>query len=160
MESPNYTCVIHNETLLLMSDKVTFKKIQDISESDEVMTIDINTTGTLDFVPTKIYNKYTKMSKKLYQVESKNKNIKMTADQLILAEWTFDVPYTCPLDKIHKGKIIYTLCETSKNVVLSVINNIYQVENEMVYYFTCSNNIFVTSTFIISSGEKNIFNPI
>jgi len=160
MESSKHTCGLTQGTQLLMPDGITFKKVQDISANEEVMMIDIATTGTLDYVPTKISNKYTKMSKKLYYVESGNKQIKITDDQLILSEWTFDVPYTCPVDKIHKGQIIYSFCQDSKKIVLSVIKNIYQIENEIVYYFTCDKNIFVTSTFIISSGKENIFNPI
>jgi hypothetical protein len=160
MESSEYNCVVHAETLFLMADGVTFKSIQDISASEEVMTVDLDTTGTLDYTPTKIYDKYTKMSKKLYQVESDGNKIKLTDEQLILAEFTFDVPFTHSPDKIHNGEIVYAFCENRKVICLSVIKNVYQVENEMVYYFKCNKNIFVTSSFIISNGEPKTFDPI
>ena len=156
MESTNYFCHIPFDTLLMMSDGKTFKKIQDITYLEQVMTFNPDTFEYSK--PEYISNKFTKNSRKLYQVEiTDGSQIQITDEQLILAEWTFDVPFLCSSDKVSQGNIIYSFCKEREIIVLSVIKNIYQVENKMVCYFTCNNNIFVTSSLVISHGESKIF---
>ena len=160
MNSINHTCIVHPETLFLMADG-TFKTIEEITEDDEIMTLDIETTASLDYKPSKISNKTTKMSEKLYQVKGTNAPpIKLTNEQLILAEFTFDVPFSQPSDKIYKGSIVYSFCKERKIVALDVIKDFQSIENEMVYSFTCIKNTFVTSSFVISNGEGKIFDTI
>lgn len=156
MEITNYLCHIPYDTLLMMSDGKTFKKIQDIKYNEQIMTFNPDTFKYNK--PVNISNKFKKMSGKLYQVEdSSGLQIQITDEQLILAEWKFNVPFLCPSDKIIQGNVIYSLCKERGTIVLSVIKKIYQVENKMVCYFTCTNNTFVTPSLVISNGKPEIF---
>lgn len=156
METTTYLCHIPFDTLLMMSDGKSFKKIQDIKHDEEIMTFNPETFKYNK--PVNISNKFKKMSGKLYQVEdSSGLQIQITDEQLILAEWKLDVPFLCLSDKINQGNVIYTFCKERETIVVSVIKKIYQVENKMVCYFTCNNNTFITPSLVISNGEPEIY---
>lgn len=143
MDSSN-TYEIPSSTLLMMGDGVTYKKIGDMASDDKVMTIN-------PFEPTDIFIKSIGMSQKLFTIiDSFDNTIDLTNNQLVMIEMN-DQYILKPVDKLNKGDIFYIFCKQEKKIVLSVIKDIYQTDNELVYQFVCNKNLFITSSFIVSS---------
>lgn len=143
MNSSNNVYEIPSSTLLMMNDGVTYKKIGDMTLDDKVMTIN-------PFEPTEIFIKSIGMSQKLFTIiDSLDNTINLTDNQLVMIEIN-DQYILKPVDKLSKGDISYIFCKQEKKIVLSVIKDIYQTDNELVYQFECNKNLFITSSFIVS----------
>ena len=144
MDSSNNTFEISSSTLLMMGDSVTFKKIGDMTPEDTVMTIS-------PFGAASINIKSIGMSKKLFTIlDSFGNTINLPDTQLVMIEMNDDYILK-QVDKLSKGDIFYSFCTKENKIVLSVIKDIYQTDNEMVYQFTCDKKYFITQSFIVSN---------
>jgi hypothetical protein len=150
MDSSNNIYEISSSTMLMMGDGVTYKKIGDMTSDDKVMSI--NPFMTINsFEPTDIIIKSVGMSNKLFTiVDSFDNTINLTDNQLVMIE--INSRYILkPVEKLSKGDISYIFCKQEKKIVLSVIKDIYQTDNELVYQFECNKQLFITSSFIVSN---------
>ena len=145
MNFSNKVYEIPSSTLLMMDDSVTYKKIGDMTLNDKVMTIN-------PFEPTDIIIKSIGMSQKLFTIiDSFDNTINLTDNQLVMIEIN-DQYILKPVDKLSKGDISFILCKQENKIVLSVIKEIYETNNELMYQFECNKDLFITSSFIVSSN--------
>jgi len=161
-----YLCLT-GDTEVLLSDRLTIKKIKDMNDGDRVTTV--NPETLLD-EPSDIHSFFGKMPDKLFEITSiSGRKIKATANHPFLVnngeknEWKNLEDLDIMNDKMiihHTAKNIeneHKLSIETKNVdilengcVSVPILSIKEIDPEMVYDFTtrCENHSFVASSFI------------
>ena len=135
------------ESQVLLGDGVTLKQIKDIQDNEQVMTVN---PDTLVLEPSYMYNKFNRMSDKLLSIITENNKIKATPEHPFLTNENDKIIWKSA-GELLKGDTIYTIY--NNKCILSVIKNIIQVENEMVYDFTTysNNHSFIASSFVVSN---------
>ena len=148
-------CCLTGDTEILLANKMDSKMIKDISNDDWVTTV--NST-TLDQKSSNIYNKFNKMSDKLYQIKTiSGRIIKVTNDHPLLInnngilKWKKAEELICGEKLIirHVQKMIPSKLELSNNEILEYskkLNNFFKFKNKLhiiarLYGYLCNNNI-------------------
>jgi DNA-directed RNA polymerase beta subunit/intein/homing endonuclease len=142
-----FLCCITGDTDILLSNQ-TYKKIKDINEQDEVVTVD-QKSYDLDWISSKIYNHFTFIPERLYELQTNiNQSIKATDDHPFLLSTKNGNIWT-NLIELQLGD---TLIMMDKNFVYytSIITSIKEIPIEPVYDFTTysSNHSFVANSFV------------
>jgi DNA-directed RNA polymerase beta subunit len=140
-------CCLTGDTEVLVNSNV--RKIMDIVDGDTVTTIN---RETLKEEPSKIYNKFACMSKKLLQITTPSgRTVKATPEHpfLVCVNNRYEMKYAGELELTDKLVIIHT----DSVIIFENIKEIKQVPNEMVYDFTTEskNHSFVANTFVVSN---------
>lgn len=133
---------------VLMGDGVSYKLIKDIEDNEQVMTVN---PKTLILEPSYMYNKFSRMSEKLLKIVTVHNNeIKATPEHPFLMDLNND-PIWKPAGELNKGDVIHIVY--NNKCELTVIKDIIEVENEMVYDFTTysNNHSFIASSFVVSN---------
>ena len=132
---------------VLMSDRLTIKKIKDMKDGDRVNTV--NPETLLD-EPSDIHSFFSKMPDKLFEITTiSGRKIKATANH----------PFLVNNDGIHEWRNVEDLKENNAMFVLDFKDNNYktdllesvvEIEPELVYDFTTrsDNHSFVASSFV------------
>jgi len=158
-----YLCLT-GDTEVLMSDRLTVKKIKDMNDGDRVTTV--NPETLLD-EPSDIHSFFGKMPDKLFEITTiSGRKIKATANHPFLVnnngkyEWKNVEDLNIVKDRMiihHTAKNIENECienndvDILENGCISVsILSIDEIEPEMVYDFTTrsDNHSFVASSFV------------
>ena len=136
------------DSKVLMGDGLTLKEIKDIQDNEQVMTVN---PKTLLLEPSYMYNKFNRMSDKLLKIVTQTGHeIKATPEHpfLILKE-----NYNCwkAAGDLNKDDILTFVLDNK--CCYTIINEISEVCNEMVYDFTTfsNNHSFIANSFIVSN---------
>ena len=153
------------DTEVLLSDRMTIKKIKDMKDGDRVTTV--NPITLLD-EPSDIHSFFSKTPDRLFEITTiSGRKVKATANHPFLVnsngqcEWK-NLEDLNPGDKViirHSEEKSHTdLAETSMPTVSKLTNNCYsvpissirEIEPELVYDFTTrsDNHSFVASSFV------------
>jgi len=154
-----FLCVTGNTNILLSNGK--YKKIKDINENDNVITVD-QTSTNLNWIESKVHNIIKIIPDKLYELKStninsnSNININININNSIKA--TGDHPF---LVSVINGNIWVRLIDLKIGDTLimmnndfsyytSIIDSIKEIEIEEVYDFTtCNDNhSFVANSYV------------
>jgi DNA-directed RNA polymerase beta subunit len=142
-----FCCCVTGDTDILMANR-DIKKIKDLKNGDNVMTIH---RETLHDEPSEIYNFFSIMPDKLFELTTKNGLIiNATADHPFLIK-RGSVNEMINLENLRKGNLIYIY---NKNGCICVeIESITEIEPEPVYDFTTrsENHSFIANSFVVSN---------
>jgi len=155
------------DTEVLMSDRMTTKKIKDMKDGDRVTTVN---PDTLMDEPSDIHSFFSKMPDKLFEITTvSGRKIKATANHPFLVNKEFHVGATSinewknlehllPLDKLIIRNVVNLNSRFDENnnerindrYVCDEILSIIEIEPELVYDFTTrsDNHSFVASSFV------------
>ena len=154
-----FICCVTGDTTILLSNQ-TYKKIKDITENDDVVTVD-QTTVDLDWISSKVCNIFSFDPEKLYELTSVG-NYRISSNSLtvnkIQIKATGDHPFLVSTDNgnIWKNlidiKIGDTLINMDKDFLYytTVVESIVEIPVERVYDFTTisENHSFVANSFV------------
>jgi DNA-directed RNA polymerase beta subunit len=133
---------------VLMGDGITLKPIKDIQDNEQVMTVNLT---TLVLEPSYMWNKFSRMSDKLLKiVTAHNDEVKATPEHPFLIDENNNSKWKAA-GELNKGDIIHIV--HNNKCELTVVKDIIQVENEMVYDFTTysNNHSFIANSFVVSN---------
>ena len=136
------------DSSVLMGNGVTLKLIKDIEDNEQVMTVN---PETLVLEPSYMWNKFSRMSERLLKIVTiHNNEIKATPEHPFLSSID-NIPTWKPAGELIIGDTIYIV--NNHNCQLTVIKEIVEVENEMVYDFTTysNNHSFIANSFLVSN---------
>ena len=153
---------LSGDTEVLMSDRLTIKKIKDMNDGDRVNTVN---PDTLMDEPSDIHSFFSKMPDKLFELTTiSGRKIKATGNHPFLVnvngncEWknleelsTSDKVVIRPCDKIGETEpTMYGINILNNGYIAVPIMSIREIEPEMVYDFTTrsDNHSFVASSFV------------
>jgi len=135
------------ETEVLMSDRVTIKKIKDMKDGDRVNTV--NPLSLMD-EPSDIHSFFSKMPDKLFEITTiSGRKIKATANHPFLIYTNLENKWVEVGDlRIGDRMIVRGINNEYERDELAHIN---EIEPEMVYDFTTTSNnhSFVASSFVV-----------
>ena len=135
------------ETEVLMSDRVTIKKIKDMKDGDRVNTV--NPLSLMD-EPSDIHSFFSKMPDKLFEITTiSGRKIKATANHPFLIYTNLENKWVEVGDlRIGDRMIVRGINNEYERDELAHIN---EIEPEMVYDFTTmsNNHSFVASSFVV-----------
>ena len=143
-----FICCVTGDTEILLADQ-TYKKIKDINEEDDVVTVD-GTSNELTWMSSKIYNHFIFIPEKLYELTTIDKKQSIKA--------TFDHPF---LVATENGNIWKNLIELKPHDTLinmdkdfdfytTIVESVTEIPVEPVYDFTTrsDNHSFVANSFV------------
>jgi len=108
------------DTEVLMSDRITTKKIKDMNDGDRVTTV--NPVTLLD-EPSDIHSFFCKMPDKLYEITTiSGRKIKATANH----------PFLVNINGVPEWKNLEDLTLDDKVIIRNVVNDTYSEENPML----------------------------
>ena len=142
-----FLCCVTGDTDILLSNQ-TYKKIKDINENDEVVTVDQKSCD-LDWISSKIYNHFTFMPEKLYELQTNtNQLIKATDDHPFLVS-TENGNVWINLIELQIGDTLIMM-DNDFVYYTSIIRSIKEIPIEPVYDFTTysTNHSFVANSFV------------
>jgi DNA-directed RNA polymerase beta subunit len=135
------------DTEVLMSDRVTIKKIKDMKDGDRVNTV--NPLSLMD-EPSDIHSFFSKMPDKLFEITTiSGRKIKATANHPFLVYTNLENKWVEVGDlRIGDRMIVRGINNEYERDELAHIN---EIEPEMVYDFTTTSNnhSFVASSFVV-----------
>jgi len=134
------------DTEVLMSDRITIKKIKDIRDGDFVNSV--NPKTLLD-EPTDIHSFFSKMPDKLFELTTINgRKIKATSDHPFLVSNNNKNSWIS-VSNLHKDDRMLVRSKDGSYIV-DLLLSIREIEPEMVYDFTTrsDNHSFVASSFV------------
>jgi DNA-directed RNA polymerase beta subunit len=135
------------DTEILMSDRITIKKIKDMKDGDRVNTV--NPETLLD-EPSDIHSFFSKMPDKLYEITTiSGRKIKATGNHpfLVLVNgkniWK-------NVEDLEKNDAMYVRDFKECKYITDLLQSITEIEPELVYDFTTrsNNHSFVASSFV------------
>ena len=136
------------DTDVLMSDRITIKKIKDIKDGEWVNTV--NPETLLD-EPSDIHSFFSKMPDKLFEITTiSGRKIKATANHPFLINNNGSCEWKNLEDlKINDKMVVRDVDEVS-NYKIDLLQSINEIEPELVYDFTTrsDNHSFVASSFV------------
>ena len=142
-------CCLTGDTKVLLGNGIDTKPIMSIFDGDEVMTVN---PRTLKLESSKIYNKFCKMPKQLYEIKTDKHNIKTTGDHPFLVSYNNGIQNIwMNAECLKVGDSIYT-CDNLVCVAV-VIKEIIEIKPELVYDFTTlsNNHSFIANSFVVSN---------
>lgn len=134
------------DTDILMSDKITIKKIKDMTNEDRVNTVNIE---TLTDEPSDIHSFFSKMPDKLFQITTvSNRTIKATGNHPFLIHHIGNPVWRDVSDLRQHDEMFVR--DTSGKYITDRLSSVIEIEPELVYDFTTKsdNHSFVASSFV------------
>ena len=134
------------DTDILMSDKITIKKIKDMTNEDRVNTVNIE---TLTDEPSDIHSFFSKMPDKLFQITTvSNRTIKATGNHPFLIHHIGN-PVWREVSDLRQHDEMFVR-DTSGKYIIDRLSSVIEIEPELVYDFTTKseNHSFVASSFV------------
>jgi len=135
------------DTDVLLSDRLTIKKIKDMKDGDRVITVN---PKTLAEEPSDIHSFFSKMPDKLFEITTiSGRKIKATANHPFLVnnkgihEWK-------NVEDLKQNDAMFVLDFKDNNYKTDLLESVIEIEPELVYDFTTrsDNHSFVASSFV------------